>query len=723
MQKQLPKAIPPRWILFFAVINPIPPARVGFGLAVPLLPACGRWQRTRLVAGLVMTCLFAELPARGSEPIAASPRPNPPDLLELSLEDLGQIKITSVSRKSQSLSGAATAIHVITQEDIRRSGVNSLPEALRMAPGLDVALAGSRKWAISSRGFNSTFANKLLVLMDGRTIYSPLFSGVFWEETDTVLEDVDRVEVIRGPGATVWGANAVNGVINIITKSAKETQGTLISGGGGIEERAFATVRYGGQLATNVYYRVYGKYANRDEFTLAGKGAGDSWWMAQDGFRLDWDVSDINRLTLQGDYYNGELDGKFYKHSLTPPSYGPVSLPSTAQGANILSRWTHEFSADSDMSLQMYYDRTDRVYGIAGEIRDTFDLDAQHRFHLGDRHEIVWGGSYRFSADEIKENPDFQMRDPSVGLQFVSAFVQDDITLVRDRLHLTLGTKVEHNDFTGLEVQPSGRVAWTPHNNHTVWGAVSRAVRTPSRSERGISVYGNIQPLLPPLPLPVLAPGVGNPDFVSEELLAYEIGYRVMPHPRLSLDCAAFYNDYDRLQSVTALPIELRFSPEPSPTPYLVFPLTFGNGIFGENYGAELSATWQPLDAWRLRTAYTFLRTHLGTVPNSGTLSETREGTSPRHQVSLWSDADLGRHVEWGLGLRYVDRLTSVLQQVPSYYEMEARLAWKPTRNFELAIVGRNLLHSHHREFESPLITVRNVEVDRSIYGKITLRF
>jgi iron complex outermembrane receptor protein len=672
----------------------------------------------------VMTAFLALSSIQASEPVSSTPSPDTMDLLHLSLKDLGKIKVTTVSRKSENLSDAAAAIYVVTQDDIRRSGVTLLPEALRMVPGLEVARASSRQWAISSRGFNNTFANKLLVLMDGRTIYTPLFSGVFWEETDTVLEDLDRIEVIRGPGATLWGANAVNGVINIITKSAKETQGTLISGGGGIEERGFGTVRYGGQLASNVYYRVYGKYSDHDEFTQAdGRGATDNWSMAQGGFRIDGAASEINRLTLQGDYYEGRIGGKLNVHSLNPPGLFAKSFRSQTAGGNLLGRWTHEFSADSELRVQASYDRTDRDYGIAREVRNTVDIDAQHRFHIGERQEIVWGAGYRYSVDDIEQTPDFQMSDPSVGLQLASAFVQDELTLAPDRLRLTLGTKVEHNDFTGFEVQPSARLAWTPHERHTLWGAVARAVRTPARVERDIIGYADIEPLLPPLPLPLLAPGTGNPDFGSEELLAYEIGYRVEAHPRLTLDFAAFYNDYDHLQSIVALPARVAFSPGASPTPYLLLPLTYKNNIFGETMGVEVSGTWQPLNAWRLRASYTFLRMQLRTRSAIKSFTEDSEGINPTHQVSLWSDVDLGRRVEWGLGLRHIDNLPSLLEQIPSYTELETRIAWRPTRNLELAIVGRNLLHAHHPEFSPTVITTRNVQVDRAVYGKITLRF
>lgn len=642
------------------------------------------------------------------------------DLSRLSLEDLGNISVTSVSRKSESLSGAAAAIHVITGEDIRRSGVTLLPEALRMAPGLDVARANSHQWAISSRGFNEVSANALLVLVDGRTIYTPSFSGVFWEETDTVLEDVDRIEVIRGPGATLWGANAVNGVINIITKSAKETQGVLVSAGGGLEERAFGTVRYGGQLKSNVHYRVYGKYSNRDDFTISdGSEANDQWWTSQWGFRIDSEISEATRWTLQGDSYVGNWDGTIRRHTLSPPGMFSDRFRANSEGANVLGRWSREFSEDSDLSVQVYYDRTDREYGITDEIRNTADMDLQYRFPLGERHEFVWGGGYRYSVDEVTESADFAADDPSLGLQLFSAFVQDEVALIPDRLRLTIGAKVEHHDFTGFELQPNGRIAWTPDDRKMLWAAVSRAVRTPSRAERGFRFFSEIPYSTPSFPLPVLVPAHGNPNFDSEELLGFEIGGRISPHSRVAFDVATFYNVYDRLFNVVQLPVEILFSP--SSEAYISAPVTDDNALSGETYGAEISVTLQPADVWRLRANYTFLRMNLHTGSPIPSFSEESVGDSPRHQVSLWSDIELGRDVEWGLGLRYVDELAS--QPVRAYTELETRLAWRPTQNCEISIVGRNLLDSHHQEFAPFLFSRRDVEVDRAIFGKVTLRF
>lgn len=683
--------------------------------------ACRMWVSMSSAWTKSIFSLVTVLRLVAAEGLDSATPPASGDLLQLSLEELGRIHVTTVSRKEESLSLAAAAIHVITQEEIRRSGVTSLPEALRMAPGLDVARANARQWAISARGFNSVFADKLLVLMDGRTIYTPMFSGVFWEETDTLLDDVERIEVIRGPGATLWGANAVNGVINIITKNARDTQGLLINGGGGMEEHGFGAVRYGGPIGSNAFYRVYSKYSNHDEFTLSeGPGAADHWWMAQEGFRVDWTAAEMNRLTLQGDYYYGDLGGIIRRHSFSPPGMFSESFRGKAEGANLLGRWTHEFSADSETSVQTSYDRTDRRFGVGGEIRDTFDLDAQHRFSMGERHEIVWGAGYRYSVDDLTEGPDFMSRDPSVGLQLASAFVQDEWALVPESLHLTFGTKIEHNDFTGFEVQPSGRIAWMPGPRHTIWGAVSRAVRTPARTQRDFMFYAEPPATLPPFPLPVLIPGTGNPDFDSEEVLAYEIGYRVKPQARLSLDLTAFYNDYDRLYNVVTFQPELQFSP--ASEPYLLLPVSIDNNLFGETYGAEISATWQPLDHWRLRASYSGLKMNLHPKkPAAIRVTEDEEGSSPKHQASLWSDVDLGHQVEWGLGLRYVDSLPG--QGISGYTELDVRLAWKPTPNCEFAVVGRNLLDPHHREFAPVVIGSKNVEVDRAIYAKLTVRF
>ena len=449
-------------------------------------------------------------------------------LKELSLEELMDIEVTSVSKRPERLSETASAIQVITQEDIRRSGATRLPEALRLASNLEVAQIDSRRWAISARGFNSPFSNKLLVLIDGRTVYTPLFAGVFWDVQDTLLEDIDRIEVISGPGATLWGANAVNGVINIITKDAKDTQGTLLAGGGGTELRGFGGVRYGGAVAPNFRYRIYGKYFDRDGTVLPdGRDASDDWHQGQGGFRMDWDASESDVFTVQGDGYDGRIS-----------QAGADAID--VSGANVIGRWSHTFYEGSELTLQLYYDRTHRdIPGEVSEDLDTYDVDFQHRFPLGERHDIVWGLGYRLIEDDVGNSPAVAFLPPQVSRQWFSGFVQDEIALVKDRVHLTLGTKIEHNDYTGFEFQPSGRLAWRLSEQQILWSAISRAVRTPSRIDRELFLRVDD----PDLRID------GGPDFESEELLAYELGYRVQPFSRLGLSLAAYYNDYDDLRS------------------------------------------------------------------------------------------------------------------------------------------------------------------------------
>jgi iron complex outermembrane receptor protein len=607
------------------------------------------------------------------------------ELKRMSVEELMDIEVTSVSKRPERLSETASAIQVITREDIRRSGATRLPEALRLASNLEVAQVDSRQWAISARGFNSTASNKLLVLIDGRTVYTPLFAGVFWDVQDTLLEDIDRIEVVSGPGATLWGANAVNGVINIITKNAKNTQGPLLLGGGGTELNGFGGMRYGGALGPNLQYRVYGKYFDRDSTVLPdGRDASDDWHMGQGGFRMDWDASESNVFTVQGDVYDGRIS-----------QAGTDDI--AVSGANVIGRWSHTFYEGSDLTLQLYYDRTHRnIPDTFSEDLDTYDVDFHHRFPLGERHDIVWGLGYRLIEDDIGNTPALAFLPPDVSRQWFSGFVQDEIALVTDRLHLTLGTKIEHNDYTGFEFQPSGRVAWRLSEQQTLWAAISRAVRTPSRIDRELFAPGS-----PPFLL------AGGPDFDSEELLAYELGYRVQPLPRLALSLAAWYNDYDNIRSLEQA------------NPPLPFPIVIANELEGESYGAELTADYRVTDWWRLRVGYTELRIDIHPKPGStDTSNGSAESHDPEHLFSLRSSLDLPGHWELDAAFRYVSRIDN--QQVPAYEELDVRLGWQPRPDLELSIVGQNLLHDDHAEFGA---LADRREIERGVYGKIVWRF
>jgi iron complex outermembrane receptor protein len=656
------------------------------------------WKASRLIgpvlASAAICCHGQDLAANGAPKTASS------DISEASLDELMNYKITSVSRNEQPYFTAAAAVHVITQEDIRRSGATTIAEALRMAPGLDVARIDSSRWAISSRGFNDFFANKLLVLMDGRSVYTPLFSGVFWDVQDTALQDIERIEVIRGPGATLWGANAVNGVINIITKNSKDTQGGYIEAGGGSEDRAFSTIRYGGKISEDAYYRVYAKYVNRDETPFWGGAKGnDDWDMWRAGFRSDWAATEFNDFTFQGDVYTGTLGQALYV--FPPPTYfETLAGDGTVEGGNFLTSWSHRFSSESDFKLQLYYDRTDREDRVHHETRDTYDLDFQQRFAFLPRQEILVGGGYRYTRDNLADGLDnsggIVFNPDRRGDQLFSAFVQDQISVVQDKLDLTLGSKFENNDYTGFEAQPNARLALMPNEKNTIWAAVSRAVRTPSRFEHTINLWFNPPSLL-----------TGNPDYRSEELIAYELGYRVKPLKTVSFDLALFYNDYDRLRAV---------SPYGTLGPLPLFHIV--NEMQGETYGGELGANWNVTPEWRLSASYTLLQMQLHSqIP----FSDAIEGESPENQFQVRSYLDLTHHVQFDTALYYVDNLSA--RSIPSYFKLDARIGWQPINNLDLSIVFQNILDSSHPEFGNGFLTAPSHEIDRSIYGKVTWRF
>jgi iron complex outermembrane recepter protein len=617
------------------------------------------------------------------------------ELKQMSLEQLMEQQVTLVSRRPEKWFTSPSAEQVITGEDIWRSGATRLPEALRLAPNLQVAQIDSANWAISARGFNRGspvgsgpgfsfgLTDKLLVLMDGRTLYTPLFGGVLWDVQDTMLEDIDRIEVISGPGGALWGANAVNGVVNIVSKSAKDTQGALLTAGGGTQLRDFTGFRYGGTLASNVFLRVYGKYFDRNSTELGnGVDATNSWRMGQAGFRMDWLPVTGDTVTFQGDGYANSME--------------QFSAPdTTANGNNLLGRWMHGLGEDSDFTLQMYWDRTGRTFpGVASETENTFDMDFQHRFPIGERQQFIWGGGYRLVADNISGGPFIAFVPPSRNLQLFSGLVQDEFSLVPDRWRLTLGARLEHNDYSGFEFEPNARLSWTPNDRQTFWGAISRAVRSPSRIERDLFVH------LPPLTL------LGSSQADSEHMLAYELGYRIRPVPRLVLSLATFYNQYGNLHSL-----------EPSPTSPTT--LVSANGLEADSWGAEFSGTYQVTDRWRLRGGYTYFNKNVTLKPGSQDFTRgTSEGNDPQNQFLLQSTLDLPFNLQLDWVARYVDTLPT--PNVPSYFAMDVRLAWKVRRNLELAIVGQNLWDERHAEFGAAAI---RQEIPRSVYGKITWQF
>jgi iron complex outermembrane recepter protein len=619
-------------------------------------------------------------------------------LKKLSFEELLDVEVMSVSRRMEKLADAASAIQVVTGDEIRRSGASGIPEALRLANNLQAAQKTSHGWGISARGFNTELANKLLVMIDGRTVYTPLFSGVFWNAQDYLLEDLDRIEVISGPGGTLWGANAVNGVINIISRKASETQGLYLEGGAGSFLENFAGARYGGKLAPGISYRVYGRHFERDNLVYEdGRPVSDSWTMTQGGFRLDAETRPDQTLTFQGDLYSGRAW----------VSAGGVG---DFNGGNLLGRWSRTLSRDSEVTLQLYYDRTYLYNPITNQFGptsilidelDTYDLDFQHSFRANDRHRIVWGAGYRFTHNVVQSAQTLAFLPERLNHELFSGFVQDEITL-GEKLFFTVGSKVEHNDYTGTEFEPSVRLQWIFAPEKSLWSAVSRAVRTPSRIDRDA-----FQPRPPPAVL------VGNSRFDSETVIAYEVGYRSSMGERGSFSISGFYNDYNRLRSLSF-------------TPVTIVPLFFENNVEGETYGLELTTAHRLLDWWRVRLGYNLLKEHLQVSPGKIDVGNALNETSdPEHQASFRSSMDLRPNLELDLGLRWIGKLRNnnlgTVGIVPAYWELDARLAWRPTEHLELSVVGQNLLHARHVEFGTPDATRQSVK--RGVVGKATWRY
>ncbi len=645
---------------------------------------------------------------------------NPLNLADLSLEELMDIKVTSVSKKEQTLSQAAAAIFVITQEDIRRSGVTTIPEALRMAPGVEVAQVDANKWAITIRGFNNLFASKLLVMIDGRTIYTPLFSGVYWDVQDTVLEDIDRIEVIRGPGGTLWGANAVNGVINIITKNAKDTQGGMVTAGGGTLENGFGSIRYGGKLGEGdkAHYRVFAKYFNRDSFDeAAGADGADEWEAIRGGFRMDLTPSENNSWTVQGDYYDGESGQRVSEvTSLTAPFLTTTDDDVHVKGTNLLARWKHSISEQSSTTLQVYYDRAERDAKPLKQTIDTFDMDFHHQFGMGERHDIIWGIGQRFVYDDIENTLAFSFAPDNRLAHTTSAFIQDDITLIENRLRLTLGSKFEWNSYTEFEYQPNARVLWTPHPNHSVWASVSRAVRTPARTDDSFRLNFLA---VPGFGLNSLFTIFGNNNLKSEDLVAYELGYRLQPNEKIFLDIATYFHSYDDL--VSQEPITPFTETTPAPT-HLVIATQFQNKLSGKAYGVEIAGKWKVFDWWELNTAFNWFQFDLDqTPPSADTTTKLDDGNSPKYQFNIRSHLKLPYHLELDTALFVTDELDNL--RIPSYNRLDARIGWLPTETLEMSLVFQNLTDPRHKEFGgSEGGSVRN-EVPRSVYGKVVWKF
>jgi iron complex outermembrane receptor protein len=650
--------------------------------------------------------------------IPAWPQQKPMDLANASIEDLMNIEVTSVSKKEQKLSQSAAAVYVITEEDIRRSGMTTVPDLLRMVPGLQVAHIDASEWAVTARGFNARFADKLLVLIDGRSLYSPSLSGVYWEVQDLMLEDIGRIEVIRGPGATLWGPGAVNGVVNIITKKSKDTQGGLAIAGGGVQERGIAGVRYGGQMGRDGYYRIYASGFDRGPFAKGlGAAPDDGWHVFRGGFRTDWQLSNRDAFTIEGDAYQGDNHQLTDSALLTPPFFVEAVSQTAVSGGDLFARWTRTYSAQSDMSLQVYYEGDNRNDRVLGAFAQSLDFDFQHRFRFSTRHDIIWGLGYRRTQSTFANTLQTSFLPPSQGGSLFSEFVQDEIALVPDRLHFVAGIRFENAPYTGFNAQPSGRLLWALAKAQTIWTAVSAARRTADRADRGLDS------LLATFPGPGESVAaltlLGDANTRNENVLAFELGYRIQPVERLSFDMAAFYNHYSHLN--TTEPGNPFFVTDPAPA-HLVIPLFFSNQMHGQTYGAEFSTVWKVMNTWKLDVSYTFLRLALHPDASSQDVSAAAQvaGGSPRNQVQLRSQWNLPHNFEFDQSAYVVGKL--VTQPVPAYTRLDVRLGWRPTEATEFSVAGQNLLSPRHLEFIDSAADISTQDI-RKVFAKFTWRF
>ncbi|NEV62440.1 TonB-dependent receptor plug domain-containing protein [Thiorhodococcus minor] len=626
-------------------------------------------------------------------------------LKRLSLEELADLEVSIVSRRPERLADSAAAVYVLTAEDIRRSGYTSIPELLRLVPGFAVARIDTAEWAIGTRGFNGRFANKLLVMIDGRSVYTPLFSGVFWEAFDTLLEDIERIEVIRGPGASSWGSNAVNGVVNIITKRASETQGGLVSGTWGDRQHGGA-VRYGTSAGERGAMRIWAKYhESLPEPAIGSQDGDDDLTRSRAGFRGDWDLTPVDSLSAQGDLQSTDSDDP------------------TLDGGDVMLQWDHVRPSGATDSLRLSYERGRLETGAGSELisedLDTIDTEYRHRFVPWDRHDLNWGLGYRWYRSRIQGSA-LNGADPANRVfDLFSTFVQDEITLLDARWYLTLGAKIEHNDFTGWEIQPSVRLRWTPQPSTTLWGAISRAVRTPSRGELDLvgesaelsgesSAYG----------LPVVYRTTGTSAMESETLIAYEAGYRWRPSAHLGLDVALFYNDYDELRTLELSAIALSTTPYPR----WVVSATPDNLLKGQTYGADVVVDWRPTASWKLQAWYSILRMQLQPDARSTDVDASAlAGRYPQQQAGLRAGVDLSQRLALDVYARFVDQLPDF--DLDAYLALDARLAWRLRPQVTLALVGRNLLDPTHVEYGQGTLSGTPHEIAREVMVRLELQY
>jgi len=657
---------------------------------------------------VLLLCLWPCLLQAGKQPSDKRTQ----QLKSLSLEQLGNIEVTTQSKEPTQVWNTPAAIYVLTGDDIRRSGATSIPDALRLIPGVNVArVNGSRNWAVGIRGFADQFSKYVLVLIDGRSVYTPLFGGILWPIDNVMLEDVDRIEVIRGPGGTIWGADAVNGIINIITKHSQETRGTLLSSGGGNADQNTEDLRYGSEQSGWTWRGNAFGFVRSPEYHVERQPDYDWSRDGQIGFRTDHATAS-GEFTLQGDAYWGKFGDAQSLSTYDPPASFISYRSTNVSGGDLRARLRRRFQNQSDIYLQAFWSRDHRIGSNFGEDRDTFDVDFLHRLGATRFQQFTYGLGIRLSPSEITQTIPTATFNPRHKTDSIySAFLQEELRLVPDKLSLIAGSKLEHNNYTGFEYQPNVRLLFTPNGRFSAWTSIARAVRTPDRVDEDIQddIFAVSSPL-------IFARVIGNHNLKAERLIAYEGGFRALLHPRLYISASGFYNAYRNLIAQGGL------TPAPASTPPFppgttLFTLQYINGIHGASDGAEIAPDWQATSFWRIRPAFSYLNIDLNDEPgftDTVTLDQLR-GSSPHYQAFIQSEINLPHQVEFDQSFRYVDSLPA--QSVRAYTTADARIGWKPTKGLELSVTGQNLFQPHHAEFgidPPPAVLIK-----RGVYVKL----
>ena len=651
--------------------------------------------------------------------LPAWPQGNTSDLADESLEDLMNIKVVSVAKTDTTIARTASAIFIITEQDIRNSGATNIPDLLRIVPGVDVAQIDANTWAINARGLNAHFSSELFVMVDGRSVYTSTFGGVYWDVLDLPLENIARIEVIRGPGGSVWGENAVNGVINILTKKAGETAGNLVVGGAGDLLQGFGTLQHGGKLGQATQYRLYAKYFNQVGMSgLLGPQGGDGWHVLRGGFRTDTTLSPKSTLTIQGNIYDGqEGSPTALLQSVTSPAPQDAELRVPISGGFLESIWKHTYSARSDITLQAYFDRYQRNDEL-DENRNTLNIDFQQHFAWHDGHNLVWGLGYNFSASRSRGILTVSLSPPNLDTQIFSGFAQDEMRIVPDRLYLTIGAKLEHNYYTAFNIMPSARLAWTPTAHRMLWAAISKADRTPE--ELDTAVRYNLGGFPGANGIPILEAAIGNPHFQNEGLVAYEAGYRASIREKLTFDLACYYGDYRHQETVEPAPTFLESTPPPL---HLVVPVTFQNLMHGEAHGLEVAANWKVSHRWTLSPGYALEQIHMHLDPTSQDTSSiaAAQGNTPVQSAQLRSHLALANRISLNTNAYFVDRLS--YGGIPSYTRLDAGITSQWTERLSSSLFGQNLVQDRHLEFLDDSRITRSTLIKRSVYGKLSWQF